>query len=146
MNQNTPVSGKPDQGLGYEFNPEQDSTIQMLAKRMKFIGILNMIFAALMTLGGLLVLFRFPGQAIVAFAEVALFACMGVWNYKGAASFQLIVQTTGNDIAHLMEALTDLKKIYNLQYWLLIIVLILVVVGIVAAILLVGSMASQYQS
>ncbi len=146
MNPNAPAPGRPDQTTGYEFTPEQDATIQLLAKRMKFIGILNMVFAGMMTIGGLFVMFKFPGQAIVAFAEVALFAFMGIWNYKGAASFQLIVQTTGNDIAHLMEALTDLKKIYNLQYWLMIIVLILVVVGIIAAVLLVGSMASEYQS
>ena len=134
------------QSSGYEFSEAENSTIQVLAKRMKFIGILNLIFAGFMVLGGIVVLFKFPGQAIVAFAEVALFAFMGIWNYKGSASFQLIVQTTGNDIAHLMEALADLKKIYNLQYWLMIIILILVVVGIIAALLFVGSVAGGYQS
>jgi hypothetical protein len=141
----TPVGMTNPQSATYEFTGEQNLTIQVLAQRMKFIGVLNMVFGGLMAIGGFFVLFKFPGQAIVAFAEVALFGFIGVWNYKGAASFKLIVQTTGNDIAHLMEALTDLKKIYNLQYWLTIIVLILVVVGIIAAVLLVGSMAGEYQ-
>src|SRR5512140_784480 len=102
MNQDATSSANAGQSAGYEFSPEQNLTIQMLGKRMKFIGILNMILAGFMTLGGIVVLFKFPGQALVAFAEVALFALMGVWNYKGASSFQLIVQTTGNDIGHLM--------------------------------------------
>ena len=135
-----------DNTAGYEFTPDQNLTIQILAKRMKFIGILNMIFAGFMTLGGIIVLFKFPGQAIVAFAEVALFGFIGVWNYKGAASFEMIVQTAGNDIAHLMNALADLKKIYNLQFWLMIVVLILIVVGIVAAVLFLGAAATEIQS
>jgi hypothetical protein len=124
---------------GYEFTPAQNMTIQVLGQRMKFIGILNMVFAGFMTIGGVIVLFKFPIQAIVAFAEVALFAFMGLWNYKGAASFKMIVETSGNDIAHLMNALEDLRKIYNLQYWLMIIVLVLVAIGIIAAVLLMSS-------
>lgn len=134
------------QPAAYEFTEEQNLTIETLGKRMKFIGVLNIIFAVFMAIGGVFALWRFPGQAIVAFAEVALFGFMGAWNYRAAASFKLIVQTTGNDIVHLMDALQDLKKIYNLQYWLMIVVLVFVVIGILAAIFLVGSAASQYQS
>jgi hypothetical protein len=146
MNQHTTSSGNTDQASGYEFSSDQNLTIQILAKRMKFIGILNLVFSGLMAIGGLFVLFKFPAQAIVAFGEVALFAFIGIWNYRGAASFQMIVQTTGNDIAHLMNALADLKKIYNLQFWLMIIILILIVVGIVAAVLFMGAAAGEFQS
>jgi hypothetical protein len=122
--------------IGYEFSPAQNLTIQVLAQRMKFIGILYMAFGGLVGVGGIVMLFQAPIQAIVAFAEVALFALMGLWNYKGADSFQLIVQTHGNDISYLMNALEDLRKIYNLQYWLMIVMLVLVALAIVAVVLM----------
>jgi hypothetical protein len=127
---------------GYEFTAQQNLTIDVLAKRMKFIGILNLIFGGFMALGGILILFKTPIQGFVAFAEVAFFVLMGLWNYRGAASFQLIVQTQGKDIAHLMNALEELRKIYNLQYWLMIVMLVLVALGIVALVLMSMSAAT----
>jgi hypothetical protein len=121
---------------GYEFSPAQNLTIQVLAQRMKFMGILYMFFGGLMVIWGvILILLKAPVQSIVAFAEVALFVFMGLWNYKGADSFQMIVQTEGSDVSHLMNALEDLRKIYNLQYWLMIVVLVLVALAIVAGVL-----------
>ena len=103
---------------------------------MKFMGILYMFFGGLMVIWGvILILLKAPVQSIVAFAEVALFVFMGLWNYKGADSFQMIVQTEGSDVSHLMNALEDLRKIYNLQYWLMIVVLVLVALAIVAGVL-----------
>jgi hypothetical protein len=132
----------PPQPTGYEFTVQQNLTIQVLAKRMKFIGILNLIFGGFMALGGILILFKTPIQGLVAFAEVAFFVLVGLWNYRGAASFQLIVQTQGRDIANLMNALEELRKIYNLQYWLMIVVLALVALGIIALVLMTASAAA----
>lgn len=119
---------------GYEFTAAQNSTIEVLARRMKFLGILNMVFAGFVALGGMFKLFQSPTEALVLFLEVALFAFMGLWNYRGAASFQLIVQTRGHDITHLMNALEELRRIYNLQYWLMVIVIGLTALGTIVAI------------
>lgn len=60
---------------------------------------------------------------------------IGIWTAKAASSFQLIVKTQGSDIENLMNALGELRKLYTLQYWVLIIALILVVIAIVTALL-----------
>ena len=121
---------------GYEFTALQNSTIQLLGERMKFIGLLNLLFAGLVGLGGIFILFQSLPQALVAFLEVAFFGFMGFWTYQGAASFIKIVQTRGSDISHLMNALEDLRKIYNLQFWLMVFMLGMIVLGIVVVLIL----------
>ncbi len=51
---------------------------------------------------------------------------IGIWTGRAASSFQLIVNTQGNDITNLISALGELRKLYVLQYWLLILGLILI--------------------
>lgn len=121
---------------GYEFTVAQNTTIQGLASRMKFIGILYLVFGGLVALGTIWLLTRSLPQGFVGCLEVALFGFMGLWTAKAAGSFRMIVQTKGNDIAYLMNALEDLRKIYNLQVWLFIIVLALLAVGVVAMLVL----------
>jgi hypothetical protein len=58
---------------------------------------------------------------------------IGVWTNKAASSFKLIVNTQGNDIENLMGALGELRKLYTLQYWLLILSLIFAALGLVLA-------------
>jgi hypothetical protein len=61
---------------------------------------------------------------------------IGFWTTKAAKSFQLIVDTEGRDIENLMGALGELRKLYGLQYWILIIALIFVGVSLISAIIL----------
>ena len=119
---------------GYEFSSMQNSTIQTLADRMKAIGILFLVFAGFAAIGGFFVLFKSIPSAVSAFLEVALFGFVGLWTYRGAAAFHLIVQTRGSDISHLMDALEDLRKIYNLQFWLMVVILGLMALGVLALI------------
>ena len=90
-----------------------------------------MVLGGLAALGGLFLLLQSVPPALVAFLEVALFGFIGLWHYKAAEAFQLIVQTRGNDISFLMNALDGLRKIYNLQVWLMVIVLGLLALGVV---------------
>ena len=103
---------------------------------MKIIGVFYLVFAGLAALGGIFILMQSLPQALVAFLEIALFAFIGLWHYRAAASFQMIVQTRGNDITHLMKALEELRKIYNLQVWLMIIVIGLLVLGVIVGVLI----------
>lgn len=49
---------------------------------------------------------------------------MGTWTRSSAASFQQIVATQGQDISHLMNALSSLHSMYALIYTLLIVTLL----------------------
>jgi len=147
MDQQTPVQPQPQpkapQPAGYEFSSSQNVTMQVLASRMKALGLIYMIFGGVVGLGGIFMLFQAGLNAIVLLLETALFGFMGFWNYNGAGSFRLIVDTRGNDISHLMNGLEQLKKIYNLQYWLMIVMLILVALAIVAMIFFAGATAGR---
>lgn len=46
----------------------------------------------------------------------------------------MIVETSGNDIAHLNNALESLRKLYNLQFWLLVVMIVLFIVGLIVGI------------
>lgn len=120
---------------GYEFNAAQNATIRNLAVRMKIIGIFYMVLGGLAALGGLFLLTQSIPPALVAFLEVAFFGFVGLWHYNAAEAFQLIVQTKGNDISFLMNALDGLRKIYNLQVWLMVIMLGLLALGVVVMVM-----------
>lgn len=59
---------------------------------------------------------------------------IGFWTTRAAKSFQLIVDTEGRDIENLMGALGELRKLYGLQYWILIIAIVFVVIGLIIGI------------
>jgi hypothetical protein len=117
---------------GYEFSEEQNKVIQSLSQKMKVLGIFYMVVAGLAGLVGFATLVHGFRTALMMFGETAFFAFMGLWTHRGAGSFQMIVDTQENDISHLMKAIDELRKIYNLQVWLLAVMLALVVLTIVA--------------
>ncbi|WP_052055739.1 hypothetical protein [Myxosarcina sp. GI1] len=65
---------------------------------------------------------------------------IGRWNVLAAGGFQRIVKTSGNDIDNLMNAMSQLRKLYTLQYGLAIFALI--VIGIAAVISMLAIIAS----
>lgn len=46
----------------------------------------------------------------------------------------MIVETAGNDMGHLNNALVSLRKLYNLQFWLLVVVIVLFIIGLIIGI------------
>lgn len=119
---------------GYEFTEAQNLTFGVLASRMKFLGILNLVFAVFIGLFAILVLFSSPLTIVVSGPQVAMFVVLGLWMMNASSSFRMIVETHGQDITHLMTAMDALRKLYNLQFWLTIAVLIVFVVGFLLAI------------
>ncbi|MDJ1168164.1 hypothetical protein PMG71_01830 [Roseofilum sp. BLCC_M154] len=49
---------------------------------------------------------------------------IGIWTYQASTAFKRIVDTQGQDIENLMGALGELRKLYTLQYWVLILTLV----------------------
>ncbi|MDJ0514906.1 MAG: hypothetical protein QNJ74_01165 [Trichodesmium sp. MO_231.B1] len=112
----------------YEFNPSQNELILDLSNKMRFVSYFLIAGGVLATIIGLLGLN--PGVIIQAVVDILI----GVWTLKAASSFKLIVDTQGNDIVNLMGALGELRKLYRLQYWLLIIALVFLAIALVLGI------------
>ena len=133
---NQPTQQEQTQTLTYEFTPAQNDTIRVLASRMKFVGIINIIVGVVYLFVGFGSLMVKPLLFIVYVPFVFFFVIVGIWSVNAAASFRSIVYTKGQDIPYLMTALDALRKLYNLQFWLMIvacgIVLIAVLIGVFA--------------
>jgi hypothetical protein len=64
-------------------------------------------------------------------AVVGLFyLVLGIWTRSAAASFQKIVDTKGNDIMHLMNALSSVYGMYSLIWTLLVLTLLAALLGL----------------
>lgn len=115
----------------YEFSSSQNELIKQLAEKMRFVAYFLIGVGVLIAISGLFTLLRGGiGNIINGVVQIII----GVWTNKAASSFQLMVDTQGNDIENLMGALGELRKLYTLQYWLLILTLIFMVLGLVLVI------------
>ncbi|MDP2885743.1 MAG: hypothetical protein Q8P51_12070 [Ignavibacteria bacterium] len=101
---------------------------------MKFVGIFYVIASVLMGLAGLVALFIAPLIGVLYLILLTPQLLIGIWTINAASSFKLVVDTRGHDIPHLMNALTSLRKLYTLMFWLLIVALAFMVVAIAAGI------------
>jgi len=117
----------------YEFTGAQNQLIGTLAKRMKFVAIFFIVLGAIVAAGGLFSLSR-GIEGIITIFMAALYIIIGIWTIKAADSFKKIVDTAESDISYLMNALNELKKLYTLQYVLMIIAIIFVGIAFLAGI------------
>jgi hypothetical protein len=140
---------------GYEFTQQQNSLIGDLSYRMRgvgaflvFIAVLNFLLSALVVVA--IYRARLPqnyldaldpdvkaklsslppdnhlwGIAISSAVNGFIYLLVGVWTKAAADSFKQIVDTTGSDINHLMNAISSLHKMYTLVYTLIVIGLLL---------------------
>ncbi|MCU0427516.1 MAG: hypothetical protein MUF71_18025 [Candidatus Kapabacteria bacterium] len=125
--------------MSYEFTPEQNSLFSNLASKLKTVGITFIILGVL--------------QSFLAFANNGtfgiitgvlggiLFAVIGVLMVNAASSFKLIVDTEGQDISNLMQALNSLLSMYTIQFWALVVSIILVLLVVIQAVLTLSSLS-----
>lgn len=119
----------------YEFSKSQNELIKQLADKMRFVSYFSIAGGLLTALVGLVAITR-GGFFNIIYGVVQIM--IGIWTNNASSSFHRIVDTQGNDIENLMGALGDLRKLYVLQYWLLILAIVFVVIGIVTIIALGG--------
>jgi len=133
-----PLGAKP-QGPGFEFTLMQDEVIRSLSKKMNFVGFFYIVASALVGLAG--VGFMFVNAWIGLFYMILLTPelLIGIWTLNAGKSFRLVVDTKGQDIPHLMNAINALRKLYTMMFWILIIGLVFMLLAIVAAIVLISS-------
>lgn len=120
----------------YEFSSSQNELIKHLADKMRFVAYFLIATGALGVLGGLLSLQRGGVGNII---SAVVYILIGVWTNSASSSFHRIVDTQGNDIENLMGALGELRKLYTLQYWLLIVALIFIAIALVFSLILFSS-------
>lgn len=120
----------------YEFDGSQNSLIQDLSQKMQFVSYFFMVMGGLTVIGGLFTLFKGGLSNII---TGVIYFVIGLWTGKAASSFKMIVDTEGNDIENLIGALGELRKLYSLQYWLLIIGIVFlaltVILGVISGVM-----------
>lgn len=119
------------ENLDYEFSQSQNELISDLAAKMRFVSMFLIGLGVLATITGLVTILRGGFSSII---SGIVYLVIGIWTNKAASSFKMIVETQGNDIENLMGALGELRKLYTLQYWLLIIALVFIAIGLVLAV------------
>lgn len=112
----------------YEFSETQNKLIKDLADKMRFVSYFLIVWGVLLLINGILsVRYGVVSNIISGVVQIII----GFWTHKAASSFRLIVDTQGRDIDNLMGSLGALRKLYNLQYWLILIAAIFIAVSIV---------------
>ena len=101
-------------GPAYEFDTRQNELVGTLAKRMRWVAYFLLVAGALVGVAGMGTLAE---GGILGIIQAGFMIIIGVWTKRAAAAFDGIVQTEGSDIANLMVALGELRKLYTLQFW-----------------------------
>jgi hypothetical protein len=125
----------------YEFTDDQNKVIDDLSAKMRFVGgficVIGILYVVLGSMG-LLQSYTGPTPhrndpwmnlflAVNGLATILI----GSWTVGGGIAFKRVVDTRGNDIGNLMDALGELHKLYTLQY-LICAALVVVMIGLVA--------------
>ena len=121
----------------FEFTAAQNQTIQVLSNRMKWVGGFQVVSGIVLGIAAITAFARGQEGFALIFTAVLL-VVMGLYTYSASRGFSKIVQTIGADITHLMEAVTSLKSLYNIQFWL--IITYLIIIGIILLITLFGAL------
>lgn len=114
----------------YEFTSEQNILLGHLAKRMGIVG------RVLMTLALFAVAQAFlSGATSVIGIEVGIvLGLLGYWSQRAAVELSRVVRTEGADVSHLMRAVGEIRKVYDVQFWLFIALAVLLGLTLLAAI------------
>jgi hypothetical protein len=119
----------------FEFSAPQEVLIGSLGRLMRIVGVVSLVFGGLVGVLGLMA----RGNAIVAVVQAGMMVAIGLLTYSAGSRFRQVVDTTGRDIAHLMEALDRVRTIYLVQVWVLGIALGLLAIVLVWAMVMLAT-------
>jgi type IV secretory pathway component VirB8 len=137
-----PEQSQPSQkpaAASYEFTTMQDEIIRSLSKKMKFVGVFYIVVSVIVGLSALAFLLISPLVGFVYMILLTPELLIGIWTLNAAKSFRLVVDTKGHDIPHLINALINLRKLYTLMFWILIIGMAFMVIAVIAVIVMFSS-------
>lgn len=114
-----------------EFTPEQNVVLLRLAQRMRAVGIALMVLAALLALRAVL---GADELGMLAIQAGIVLGFTGFWSVRAATELSRVATTEGADMSHLMSALGEIRKLYELQFWIFLAAALLLGVTVVMAI------------
>jgi hypothetical protein len=134
MAQALPDKPPVKQGEEFEFNDSHNLVFDGVARWMKIAGIIEFLFAAAYLIPTVLNLIEANTPPVVIYVlHMAVIITMGIWTIKAGGSVREIVDTEGDDLRHLMEAMGKVKKLFFLQGAIFLIMTALTVVGFFTA-------------
>lgn len=118
----------------FEFTDVHNISFSGLATWMKLAGAVFFGLAAAFALFALL-----TGRvyntfyALLGVVAAVLATLMGLWTMRSSNKVGLIVKTEGDDLAHLMDAIQELKKLFTVQVVLFAAGIVLFLIGMLRA-------------
>ncbi len=109
-----------DEHAEYEFTDSQSQIISQLASKMGWVAMFGLVVGVMIAALGIFSLGS-DGQGLVFLVQSVFVIMVALWTRRAALSFRQVVETTGSDITNVMSALGELKKLYTLHYWLIIV-------------------------
>jgi hypothetical protein len=98
---------------GYEFAESHKETFGGLAQSMSFVGVCSMLFGALACLFGLAAFYEgFVPNGVGAMVVGIVSTLMAWWMMSAGRSLAALVRTRGRDVEHLMEAVSQLRRMF----------------------------------
>ncbi|MBD1206975.1 MAG: hypothetical protein H9535_00980 [Ignavibacteria bacterium] len=128
--------------MHYEFSTEHNTLFTNLASKLRTVGITFIVLGVLQSFLALINAGTFG--IITGVAGGVLFAVIGVLMVNAASSFKLIVDTEGQDIDNLMQALRSLLSMYTVQFWALVTSVLLVLLVVIQAIIALSAISSRH--
>lgn len=113
-----PPPGGPPGGYDYEFNDVENAAISKAAFWVRLLAIFTIVTGAAALLN----------CNVVAFA---IDLAVGITLLGAATSLNMVVNTQGNDIQHMMVALGKLRSAFKIRVIVVLVALVLVVVAMV---------------
>jgi hypothetical protein len=127
----------------YEFTPDQNRTLETLAKRMRLAGVMQLVFGIVSVLGTCHVSATAGNMEARTSAPLFAFALIfaGAFTMSAGRSFQRIVQTEGRDVSNLMDALraySRAMKAHIVAFTIAAVIALIVVLALVALVRMLG--------
>lgn len=115
---------------GYEFSDDENVQLSGLASVMTFVSRFQLLLGFVLVGAGLLMVNDSSWGVVIALVSQGAFnLAVALWVIRGARAFEHVVDTEGEDIPHLMSALGELRKVFNLQRIMILVALLAALVG-----------------
>jgi len=130
-----PGEPPPAPSVPYEFSDAHKETFRGLAASMSFVGVCTFLFGLLSIVFSLGEVYEgFVPNAVGTAVLAALDGVVAVWLLSAGRSLSGMLRTRGRDVEYLMEAVTQLRRLFGLARVVIIVVALLVVVAATAVV------------
>jgi hypothetical protein len=105
-----------NKGDEFEFADSHNLVFDGLAKAAMIVAVVEIVLAVASAVPGVMALIVLNTPIVLkAFIQVLVFGVMGLWTLGASKHVKLIVSTEGNDVDHLMTAMSSLRKLFLMQ-------------------------------